>query len=245
VKYVPDYAINDFAGNNRDQTIIGRPRYSLFGYVADGLFQTQEEIDAAPKQVGATPGHIRFKDLNGDKIIDDKDRTWIGNENPDLEYGITLGLTWKNFDFNIFFNGVLGKDLNVRGWKGWSDLYSLGTTGENYGTRMLGAWTPTNTSSTIPAMSLTDKNDDGRFSTYFVESGAYMKIRNAEIGYTLPQNMLTRMLIKRARVSLRADNIATFKKGWGDNQYTGLDPETPGNGYPLPFSMTMGINVTF
>ena len=245
VKYVPDYAINDFAGNNRDQTIIGRPRYSLFGYVADGLFQTQEEIDAAPKQVGATPGHIRFKDLNGDKIIDDKDRTWIGNENPDLEYGITLGLTWKNFDFNIFFNGVLGKDLNVRGWKGWSDLYSLGTTGENYGTRMLGAWTPTNTSSTIPAMSLTDKNDDGRFSTYFVESGAYMKIRNAEIGYTLPQNMLTRMLIKRARVSLRADNIATLKKGWGDNQYTGLDPETPGNGYPLPFSMTMGINVTF
>lgn len=245
VKHVPDYAINDFAGNNRDQTIIGRPRYSLFGYVADGLFQTQEEIDAAPKQTGATPGHIRFKDLNGDNVIDDKDRTWIGNENPDLEYGITLGLTWKNFDFNIFFNGVMGKDLNVRGWKGWSDLYSLGTTGENYGTRMLNAWTPNNTGSTIPAMSLTDKNDDGRFSTYFVESGAYMKIRNAEIGYTLPQNILNRMLIKRARVSLRAENIATFKKGWGDNKYTGLDPETPGSGYPLPFSMTMGINVTF
>lgn len=245
VKYVPDYAINDFAGNNRDQTIIGRPRYSLFGYVAEGLFQSQEEIDAAPKQTGATPGHIRFKDLNGDNVIDDKDRTWIGNENPDLEYGITLGLTWKNFDFNIFFNGVIGKDLNVRGWKGWSDLYSLGTTGENYGTRMLDAWTPTNTGSTIPAMSLTDKNDDGRFSTYFVESGSYMKIRNAEIGYTLPQNILNRILIKRARVSLRAENIATFHKSWGDNKYTGLDPETPGSGYPLPFSMTMGVNITF
>lgn len=242
---VPDDVINNFAGNGEDQNILGRPKNSLFGYVADGLFQSQEEVDAAPTQTGAAPGRIRYKDLNGDKKIDDKDRTWIGVENPALEYGITVGLTYKNFDFSIFFNGVIGKDLNVSGWKSWTDIYALSTTGENYGVRMLDAWTPTNTSSKIPALSINNYNDEGRMSTYYVESGSYMKIRNAEIGYTIPESFARSVSIQRARIALRADNIATLKKGWGDNAYTGLDPETPGNGYPLPFSMTMSLNVTF
>lgn len=110
---------------------------------------------------------------------------------------------------------------------------------------MLDAWTPTNTSSTIPALSINNYNDEGRFSTYFVESGSYLKIRNAELGYTIPERVTKAIKIKRARFSLRADNIATLKKGWGKNAYTGLDPETPGSSYPLPFSMTMGVNVTF
>lgn len=242
---VPDDVINNFAGNGEDQNILGRPKNSLFGYVADGLFQSKEEVDAAPTQTGAAPGRIRYKDLNGDNKIDDKDRTWIGVENPALEYGITVGLTYKNFDFSIFFNGVIGKDLNVSGWKSWTDIYALSTSGENYGVRMLDAWTPTNTSSKIPALSINNYNDEGRMSTYYVESGSYMKIRNAEIGYTVPESFARSINIQRARIALRADNIATLKKGWGDNAYTGLDPETPGNGYPLPFSMTMSLNVTF
>lgn len=242
---VPDDVINNFAGNGEDQNILGRPKNSLFGYVADGLFQSQEEVDAAPTQTGAAPGRIRYKDLNNDKKIDDKDRTWIGVENPDLEYGITVGLTYKNFDFSIFFNGVIGKDLNVHGWKSWTDIYALSTSGENYGVRMLDAWTPTNKDATIPALSINNYNDEGRMSTYYVESGSYMKIRNAEVGYTVPESFARSIKIQRARVALRADNIATLKKGWGDNGYTGLDPETPGNGYPLPFSMTMSLNVTF
>lgn len=163
----------------------------------------------------------------------------------DYEYGISVGLTYKNFDFNIFFNGMLGKDLNVQSWKSWTDIYALGTSGENYGVRMLDAWTPTNTDTTIPALSTNNNNDEGRMSTYYVESGSYLKIRNAEIGYTIPDSFAKSLKIQKARIALRADNIATIKKTWGDNAFTGLDPETPGSTYPLPFSMTMSINLTF
>ncbi|MDR0575481.1 MAG: TonB-dependent receptor [Tannerella sp.] len=253
---VPDDVINNFAGNGKEDNILGRPRYSMYGYVADGLFQSREDVDAHATQTGAAPGRIRYKDLNGldengnltgkpDGKIDSNDRTWIGVQNPDLEYGINVGLTWKNFDFNVFFNGVIGKDLDVQGWKSFTDIYALGTVGENYGTRMLNAWTPTNTNTTIPAMSVNNYNDEGRFSTYFVESGSYLKVRNAEIGYTLPDALAKNMKIRRARISLRADNILCIMKTWGDNAYTGLDPETPGNSYPLPFSTTAGVNVTF
>ena len=242
---VPDDVINNFAGNGKDQNIMGRPKNSMFGYVATGLFQSQEEVDAAPTQTGAAPGRIRYKDINKDGKINDEDRTWIGVENPALEYGVTVGVTYKNFDFSIFFNGVVGKDLNVSGWKSWTDIYALSTSGENYGVRMLDAWTPNNTSSTIPALSINNYNDEGRMSTYYVESGSYMKIRNIELGYSLPAAFAKSIKLQKARIALRADNVATFKKTWGDNAYTGLDPETPGSSYPLPFSMTMSLNVTF
>lgn len=242
---VPADVINNFAGNGKDENILGRAKSSLYGYVADGLFQSDKEVEDGATQVGAAPGRVRYKDLNADGKIDSEDRTWIGNENPALEYGITLGLTYKNFDFTIFFNGMFGKDLNVSEWKSWTDIYALSTSGENYGTRMLDAWTPTNTSSKIPALSINNYNDEGRLSTYYVESGSYLKIRNAELGYTLPEQITKAIRIQRARFSLRADNIATLMKTWGNNAYTGLDPETPGSSYPLPFSMTMGVNVTF
>ena len=242
---VPDDVINNFAGNGKEDNILGRPRTSLYGYIADGLFQSQEEVDAHAKQTGAAPGRIRYRDLNNDNVINSEDRTWIGNENPALEYGVTVGLTYKNFDFSLFFNGVCGKDLNVSGWKSWTDIYALSTSGENYGTRLLDAWTPANKKSTIPALSINNYNDEGRMSTYYVESGSYLKLRNAELGYSLPESITKKLSMQRARIALRADNIATIKKGWGSNAYTGLDPETPGNGYPLPFSMTMSVNVTF
>ena len=242
---VPDDVINNFAGNGKEDNILGRPRNSLYGYVADGLFQSQEEVEAHAEQTGAAPGRIRYRDLNKDGVINQEDRTWIGNENPALEYGVTLGMTYKNFDFSLFFNGVCGKDLNVSGWKSWTDIYALSTSGENYGTRLQDAWTPANKNSTIPALSINNYNDEGRMSTYYVESGSYLKLRNAELGYSLPESVIKKLNMQRARIALRADNIATIKKGWGSNAYTGLDPETPGNGYPLPFSMTMSVNLTF
>jgi TonB-linked SusC/RagA family outer membrane protein len=242
---VPEQVINNFPGDGMEDNILGRSRYSLYGYVADGLFQSQEEVENHATQVGAAPGRIRYKDLNGDKTIDSKDRTWIGDENPDFEFGVTMGLEWNNFDFSLFLNGILGKDLNVSGWKSWTDFYFLGTVGENYGTRLLNAWTPKNNKSTIPALSINNYNDEGRFSTYFVESGSFIKIKNMELGYTLPDNLANSLKIQHSRIFLRADNVLTVKKTWGDDAYTGLDPETPGNTYPLPFSMTMGLNITF
>lgn len=242
---VPEDVINNFAGNGTDQTIIGRSKTSMYGYIADGLFQNENEVAAHATQVGAAPGRIRYRDINEDGKIDSEDRAWLGNQDPNLEYGINIGLTWKNFDFSMFFNGVMGKKLNVSGWKSWTDIYALSTSGENYGTRMLNAWTPTNTNTTIPAMSINNYNDEGRFSTYYVESGSYMKLRNMELGYSIPKKVLEKIKINRTRLALRADNVLTMKKTWGDNEYTGLDPETPGSSYPLPFSMTFAINVTF
>lgn len=247
---VPEEVINNFAGNGNEDNILGRPKNSLYGYIAEGLFQTQAEVDKAPTQVGAAPGRIRYKDINGpggkpDGEIDSYDRTWLGVQDPDLEYGITIGLTWKKFDFTLFFNGVLGKDLDVSGWKQWTDIYALSTSGENYGTRMLDAWTPAKTNSTIPALSINNYNDEGRFSTYYVESGSYLKIRNAELGYAFSKKLINTIKVNRIRAFVRLDNIMIIKETGGKNPYTGLDPETSGNSYPLPFSLTTGINLTF
>jgi TonB-linked SusC/RagA family outer membrane protein len=242
---VPDEVINNFAGNGTDQNILGRPKSSMYGYIADGLFQSQAEVEAHATQVGAAPGRIRYRDITKDGKIDSDDRTWLGDENPALEYGVNIGLTWKNFDFSVFFNGVFGKKLNVQGWKSWTDIYALSTSGENYGIRMLNAWTPANTNTIIPALSINNYNDEGRFSTYYVESGSYIKIRNMELGYTIPNEILDKIKVSRVRLALRADNVLTLMKTWGDNEYTGLDPETPGNSYPLPFSVTFAVNVSF
>ncbi|MCD7935788.1 MAG: SusC/RagA family TonB-linked outer membrane protein, partial [Tannerellaceae bacterium] len=242
---VPEDVINNFAGNGKEDNIIGRPLSAMYGYIADGLFQSEAEVEKHATQVGAAPGRIRYRDVNRDGKIDDEDRTWLGDQQPALEYGINLGLTWKDFDLSLFFNGVMGKSLNVQGWKSWTDIYSLSTAGENYGVRMLDAWTPTNKKSTIPAMSINNHNDEGRFSTYYIESGSYLKLRNIELGYTIPRHILEQVKMSRVRLALRADNVVTLKKTWGDNAYTGLDPETPGNGYPLPFSMTFAVSVSF
>src|SRR5690606_610257 len=120
--------------------------------------QSTEEVEAHATQVGAAPGRIRYKDLNDDGKIDQEDRAWLGNQDPAMEYGVNIGLTWKNFDFSVFFNGLVGKKLNVQGWKSWTDIYALSTSGENYGTRMLDAWNPTNTNTTIPAISINNYN---------------------------------------------------------------------------------------
>lgn len=245
VRHVPEDVLNNFAGNGTDDVIIGRPRNSLYGYVADGLFQNEQEVNDHAAQTGAAPGRIRYKDLNGDNVINSKDRTWIGCSDPDLEFGISVGGSWKNLDFSLFFHGLLGRDLNVSGWKRWTDIYSLGTVGENYGLRMLDAWTPTNTDTTIPALSLNDYNDEGRMSTYYVEDGSFMKLRNIELGYTLPKTVIEQLRMRNARLALRAENVFTLKKTWGADGFTGLDPETPGSTYPMPFSMSFSINLTF
>ncbi len=249
IEKVPEDVVNNFPGDGKDDNILGRSRNSLYGYIADGLFQSQDEIDNSPTQVGAAPGRIRYRDINGpdgkpDGKIDNFDRTWIGVQDPKLEYGFNIGLAWKNFDFNIFFNGILGKDLNVQSWKSWT-IYALGTVGENYDTRLLDAWTPTNTDSKIPAISVNNYNEENRFSTYYVESGSYLKIRNVEIGYSFSQKLMKAVKTNQFRAYLRGDNVLTLSKTWGKNAFTGLDPETPGTSYPLPFAVTAGIRLTF
>ncbi|MDH6306772.1 TonB-linked SusC/RagA family outer membrane protein [Parabacteroides sp. PF5-5] len=240
---LPEDVINSYPGNGNDQTILGRPWKSLFGYVTDGLFQTQEEVDAHADQPGKGLGRIRYKDLNDDKKITDEDRTWLGVEDPDFLYGLNVAASWRNFDFSMFWNGQVGS-YTYNWLKEFTDFYGF-FGGQNYGTRLLDGWRPDNTNTSIPAVSGSDVNNEIRTSDYFVENTSFLKLANFEIGYRLPENWLRGVRIQNARIYLSGQNLLTIKKGWGKDAFTGVDPETPRFAYPVPRSFTFGLNVSF
>ncbi len=241
VTKLPASVVNAYGGNGTDQNILGRPLGSFYGYVADGLFRTQEELDAHAAQDGKGLGRIRYKDLNDDNVINSEDRTWIGRPHPDFSYGFNASARYKNFDFNFFLQGVSGIDV-VNDWKFITDFWSVSETGSNKGTRLLDGWSPTNPDSDIPAISLTDANFESRFSTYFIEKGSYLKLRNAQVGYTFNPALTSRFKIQSLRVYVGGDNLGILLKS---KSFTGIDPENPGYGYPNPIVGTVGANIRF
>ncbi|WP_460613225.1 SusC/RagA family TonB-linked outer membrane protein [Hymenobacter seoulensis] len=224
----------------------GQPFGSFYGYVADGLFQTQADIDAHATQNGAAPGDIRFKDLSGpdgvpDGIINASDRTFIGNPNPDFTYGINNTVTWGGFDLNMFLQGSQGNDIyNQNRYILESPLY-----GNSSGsTRVLGRWTGPGTSNDVPRAIAGDPNQNLRVSSYFLEDGSYLRIKTLTLGYTLPQGLLDRVAAKQLRVYASAQNLLTLTK------YTGYDPEVGSRGvdlgvYPQPRVFLVGLNLGF
>lgn len=238
---LPESVVNNYGGNGLNDNILGRPVNSFYGYVADGLFKTQKQVDNSATQQGKGLGRIRYKDLNGDGVIDNKDRTWIGRPHPDFTYGFNIALQYRNFDFSIFFQGVQGID-EINDVKYNTDFWSVAETGSNKGSRLLHSWTPQNSNSNIPALTTTDDNFESRFSTYFVEKGSYLKIRNAQLGFSLPSTTLQRMHIQKVRLYLGGDNLLLVMKS---KSFTGLDPESPGYGYPNPTVFTAGANISF
>lgn len=249
---LPDDVKYSYGGNGLDDDILGRPLNSFYGFVADGLFKTQEEIDSSPEQQGKGLGRIRYKDLNGDgRITWEHDRTWIGKSDPDMMYGMDFNAKYKNIDFNMFWQGIAG--LQVRNdWKSYSDFWAVWTQhGFNHATRILDAWTPDNPNSTIPALSLQNSNDERRLSTYFMESGAYLKLRHISLGYTLPSSFISKFRIQECRINLSAQNILSIHKSWGDDAYTSVDPENSvksgeySNPYIRPQIFMVGIDLSF
>jgi TonB-linked SusC/RagA family outer membrane protein len=249
---LPSAARFDYGGNGLGDDILGRPLNSFYGFVADGIFKTQEEVDNSAEQPGKGIGRIRYKDLNHDGIISTQfDRTWIGVSDPDFSYGISFNAKYKNFDFYMFWQGIWGNTVQ-NDWKTYSDFWNVWTqNGFNHPTRILGAWTTTNQNSTIPALSMSNPNDERRLSTYFMESGSYLKLRNIELGYTFPKNIASKLSMKNLRIYILAQNFINLKKWWGKDKYTGLDPETPtksgeySNPYSVPQILRMGVSVTF
>lgn len=240
---LPEDVINSYAGNGNDQTILGRPWKSLFGYVADGLFRTEEELANSAEQPGKGLGRIRYKDINGDKVINDEDRTWLGVEDPKFLYGLNISASWRQFDLSLFWNGQVGSHA-YNSQKGYTDFFGF-FGGQNYGSRLLDAWRTDNVNSNIPAASSSDVNNEQRISSYFVENTSFLKLANLEIGYRVPANWLKAAHMESARLYLSGQNLLTLKKGWGDNAFTGADPETPNLAYPVPRAFTFGINVSF
>ncbi|MDY9917923.1 MAG: TonB-dependent receptor [Proteiniphilum sp.] len=243
---LPENVVNRYPGDGMRDFVIGKTPNILYGMVADGIFKTQEEVDNHAEQTGKAIGRIRYKDLDGNGVVDELyDRTFIGITDPDFFGGITFDLGYKNFDMNIFFQGVYGNKVNNI-WKQESDLWNISVpAGKNHEKRILDAWYFDNPDSDIPAMSNSNPNSEQRFSSYFVEDGSYLKLRNIELGYTFPKQLTNAMMMQHLRIYASARNVLTLKKGWGKDRYTSFDPEMPGYGYLTPFTMAFGVNVTF
>lgn len=234
-------AANGTFGGNGVESVIGHPMGSQVGYVADGIFRSQEEVDNHARQEGAAPGRIRWADLDNNGVIDERDQKWIYDPTPDFTYGINVYLQYKCFDFSMFWQGVQGQDV-ITDLKKETDLWSgLNIGFLNKGERLLDSWTPVNSDSSIPAVSRSDINNEKRVSTYYVENGSFLKLRNIQIGYNFPQSVTEKLRMSKLRLYLSASNLLTFKS----KDFTGVDPENPNYGYPIPLTLTFGLNINF
>jgi TonB-dependent SusC/RagA subfamily outer membrane receptor len=211
---------------------------SFYLYEMEGLFQSQAEIDASPFQTQYTrPGDVKFADLNDDGKIDDKDRAHVGDPFPDFTYGVSAGFTWGNLDFSTLLQGVQGNDVyflfgnfayetQLRGFNAYQDL--------------LNRWTPENTGTDIPIVSVDDRNGNRRASTRFLEDGSYLRIRNLTLGYNF-KDLVRWEGISSLRLYVTAQNAYTWTK------YPGLDPEIQANsndtrGLGLSSDLSVGID---
>ena len=234
-------AANGTFGGNGVKSVIGHAMYSQVGYVYDGIFKSQEEIDNHATQNGAGLGRIRWKDLDKNGVINEADQTWIYDPTPDFTWGLNIYLQYKDFDLTMFWQGVQGVDV-ISDLKKETDLWSgLNISNLNKGDRLLNAWTPQNNGSNIPAISTMDNNNEKRVSTYFVENGSFAKLRTIQLGYNLPKTICNKMYMERLRLYLSAQNLLTIKS----KKFTGVDPENANYGYPIPLNITFGLNVSF
>lgn len=235
---LPSDVVDSYPGNS-EKTILGESMNSIFGYVADGIFRTQQEVNNHADQPGKGLGRIRYKDLNGDGQITPLDQDYLGTSSANYEFGLNLKANYKRFDAEIFLQGVAGRDV-IDERKERTDFTSLWA-GTNYGSRTLDAWTPQNSDSDIPALTLADNNDEGRISTYFLADGSYLKMRRVSVGYTVQDFSV----FSRLRVYVAGENLLTIKDNSGDDAFTSPDPENPTSNYPRPRKVSLGLNVSF
>ena len=231
-------------GGNSKKTVIGHPMYSQVGFIYDGIFKSQEEIDNHANQDGAGLGRIRYKDLNGDGVITEDDQDWIFDPTPDFTWGLNIYLQYKDFDLTMFWQGVQGVDVDCRGYKSQTDFWAnslINVPYLNKGVRALNAWSPLNSDSEIPALTTSDTNREGRISSYYIENGSYVKLRTIQLGYNLPKSLTDKLRMDRIRIYASAQNLLTIKS----SKFTGADPENPGFNYPIPLNLTFGLNVSF
>lgn len=226
----------DFGGTV-DNSIIGRSLFSIFGYRSNGLFQSQEDVNNSPTQSLARPGSIKYVDINGDGVIDVDDRDWLGTTLPKFEYGVTVNLAYKNFDLTLFGSGVtsrIGQDPYIF----WNNFVSGR---ENGGVGLLNAWTPENKNTNIPSATLAF--NDTRPSDYTFRKNSYFKLRNLQIGYSLPKDIITRLGgMTSARFYLQGENLLWI----AHKDYIGPDPErTDVNRIPVPTVLSLGFNLNF
>lgn len=234
------YYINQV--NNSYVTMLakGYPINVFYGYVTDGIFQNEKEVHDHASQVGAEPGDIRFKDLNHDGVINDEDRTVIGNPNPSHLFSINNSMTWRGFELSIYLQGVAGNKIfnaNKIDLTGMSAAY-------NQLTDVLSRWNGEGTSNVIPRAVYSDPNGNNRISDRFVENGSYLRLKTISLSYNFPLQWMKIFSIESARLTLSCENVATI------TGYSGFDPEVGINGidlssYPVSRTFNIGFNVNF
>lgn len=218
---------------------------SYYGYVADGLFQSESEVKAAPFQFGNTAaGDIRYKDLSGpdgkpDGKIDSYDRTILGNYFPRYEYSLNLAAQYKGFDVTAFFQGVGKKDNYLSGTAA-QPFYSANFQGTMFDYQK-DYWTPDNTGAEYPRLTANSIANNYIASSYWVRSAAFLRVKNLVVGYTVPKIITQKVKINKARIYLSGQNLFTWSKF-----FPGFDPEqrdTGGEFYPIMKTYTVGINI--
>ncbi|MBQ5460730.1 MAG: TonB-dependent receptor, partial [Bacteroidaceae bacterium] len=240
VTYLPETTTGSYVHTSKENLVESkRPYGSIVGYVVDGLFQNREEV-LASGQENARVGGLKYADLDGNGVINEHDQTWIFNPVPNFSWGLNVELSYKEFDFTMFWQGVAGQDV-YNNQKFQTDFYSITDAGSNKGNRMLGAWTTANTGSSIPALTTNNTGNEGRASTYFVENGSYAKLRQIQIGYNLSSKILERFKMSSARFYLSGQNLLTIKS----SSLTCSDPENPNWAYPNTTSISFGLQLGF
>ncbi|WP_221393750.1 TonB-dependent receptor [Dyadobacter sp. NIV53] len=219
----------------------GHPLDEFYVYIWDGIFQSQSEIDASPKQpVTPTPGDLKIKDVNGDGIINDQDRTFQKGKYPAMQMGFNVSANWKGFDFSAQAFGSVGQKIYVNGWG--IEPFRQGSVPT---TDWRNRWTPSNPTNTMPKIYVADGYApvQNYNSTYFLKSASFVRLKNIQIGYSIPRSVIDKVKIKSVRVYASADNVLTASK------FPGLDPERVNSGtylaYPQNRTFTFGINAQF
>ena len=221
----------------------GHPVGQPFGLIADGIFQSEEEIASSPEQTFAVPhvGDIKYRDINNDGKIDDYDRVPIGYpRTPELVFGFGGTLAYKGFDISVFFTGAGRTSLFIEGMSIWPFSENIGVFNiqhEYYDNR----WTESNRSGKYPAPYDNANPNNNRRSTLWMKDGSYLRLKTAEIGYTIPQKLLTKIKVNNVRVFMNGMNLLTFDK------IKIMDPESNdgAGGYPLNMSVNFGVQITF
>lgn len=241
--------------SSQNRTEVGSSIGRFYGWVTDGIFQTEAEVknykgpNGTVLQPNAHAGDFRFKNLNNDESITADDETWIGNPLPDLTYGVNINLGYKAFDLVAFFQGSYGNDIYN------ATLTRMGTlAGEYNGYKYVyeNAWRGEGTSNTQPLMTTVNANDNYRISDYYVEDGSYLRLKNLQVGYNFPKAICKKCKFENARIWVGGTDLITF------TNYSGNDPEvglvsTPTSGagtdnfapYPKSRKISVGINVSF
>lgn len=228
--------------NNSYVTMLsaGYPINVFYGYVTDGIFQTGEEVMSHAVQPGAEPGDIRFRDLNNDGVINDQDRTIIGNPNPTWLFSMNNILSYKGFELQIYLQGVAGNKIynyTRIGLENMSAAYNqLAGTAHR--------WTGEGTSNSMPRAVWADPNQNARVSDRWVEDGSYLRLKNISLSYTFPDRWIRAMRLDALKLTFSCENVATATK------YKGLDPEVGVNGidyssFPSSRTFNIGLNINF